>query len=282
MKIIYVDFFFFINYFMNYIFLTVTALISSRPVSKIRINLASIIGSIYAFFSLINDYSSLNNILCILLAGFVMCILAFGFQNIKNSTLNFLIMLISAFICAGCILAVNFIISSNHGVNDSYYTHITTSLIVTTGLLIKLFSSFILKGRCDGKEIVNVTIKTNERYISLRALKDTGNFLKDPINNRPVMIIGKKHILPLLKHEVKTIIANENLNNAFEVLEKINAVDNGHKFRLLPYHTIDKNTGYLLVFTAEIIIESQKSTTVIALNEHPISNEMQFDAIMSA
>lgn len=131
-----------------------------------------------------------------------------------------------------------------------------------------------------------LTIFINEKEIKTTALIDTGNMLKDPISNMPVIVV-QKDIL-------NGLIPNEILNN----LEKIvgggieeslyNQIDSNFmsKFRIIPFSSLGKQNGMLLGFKASKVIinfdENEKSyeKVVIGVYDKTLSKKQNYFALL--
>ena len=126
----------------------------------------------------------------------------------------------------------------------------------------------------------------NGTSVETVGLIDTGNMLKEPISNMPVIVV-QKDIL-------NGIIPNEILDN----LEKIiggdmkeslyNQIDNNFmsKFRVIPFSSIGKQNGMLLGIKADKVIiyfdENEKSyeKIVIGIYDKELSKRKNYFALL--
>ena len=126
----------------------------------------------------------------------------------------------------------------------------------------------------------------NGTSVETVGLIDTGNMLKEPISNIPVIVV-QKDIL-------NGIIPNEILDN----LEKIiggdmkeslyNQIDNNFmsKFRVIPFSSIGKQNGMLLGIKADKVIinfgENEKSyeKIVIGIDDKELSKRKNYFALL--
>ena len=85
---IYVDGLLFLNFFFDFLLLMTTSIILKRNVSVFRIILGAFIGSL-SILILFFKIGSFELFLIKFYLGFLMCIVSFGYKNIKNFLTNF-------------------------------------------------------------------------------------------------------------------------------------------------------------------------------------------------
>jgi stage II sporulation protein GA (sporulation sigma-E factor processing peptidase) len=104
-----------------------------------------------------------------------------------------------------------------------------------------------------GQEYVPVSILDGDRKISLMALKDTGNTLRDPITGEQVMVIGAD------KAEELTGLPAIAFSTPAETAVKHPG------YRLIPYHAVGQPTGLLLSKRyPEVMLGKRRSSALIA------------------
>ena len=155
------------------------------------------------------------------------------------------------------------------------------------GFTITVISFKIVKLRLRKKDMFcNVTIYLEDKKIQTIALIDTGNMLKDPISNMPVIVVQKD-----ILHEM---IPDEILNNLEEVLgggvkEELYKEDNlkyMSKFRVIPFSSIGKQNGLLLGFKAsKVIIEFDENEmiyekVIIGIYDKVLSKKQNYFALL--
>ena len=97
-----------------------------------------------------------------------------------------------------------------------------------------------IKGRLKQKDMfcdVKIMIDSSEIY--LKAIIDTGNFLKDPISKSPVIVVEKEAL--------KGKVSEKILDNLEEIISNQN-IDIGEyvpKIRLIPFSSLGKENGIL-------------------------------------
>ena len=126
-------------------------------------------------------------------------------------------------------------------------------------LVEQIYRAFkIIKNRASKKDIIYpLEIKINEKSISMNALLDTGNMLKEPITGTPVAVIEKTSLYDLLPKEI--------LNNTESILggdfEKIpEDIKNEYipRLKIIPFASLGKQNGMLVgIKISEIVVKSE-------------------------
>lgn len=115
------------------------------------------------------------------------------------------------------------------------------------GFVISVIAFNIVKTRLRKQDVFcDIKIFLYENYVKTKAIIDTGNMLKDPISNMPVIVVQKD--------VMQDILPNKILDNLERIVsgkleEKIyNEIDNIYKsrFRVIPFSSIGKQNGLLL------------------------------------
>ena len=103
---------------------------------------------------------------------------------------------------------------------------------------------------------IKIVIDKKETYI--KAIIDTGNFLKDPISRLPVVVVQKNSLKDLIPQYIldnlEKIISGDNINLG-EYISKI---------RIIPFTSLGKENGILLGIKADkILIDREEKIMVI-------------------
>ena len=182
--IIYIDLLIIINFLFDF-FLLLTINIALKRYTKIyRLVLASLFGELTLLSLWIPFTSSLFTILKIGM-GFIMVLIAFGYKNIKYTLYNVLYLYMTSIILGGFIYYLN--------IEFKNIPYILILFIAPIILYIFIKSMKVLK------EIKNyyyqVSIVFNDDCkLHLTSFLDTGNKLRDPLTNKPIILINKKKL----------------------------------------------------------------------------------------
>lgn len=116
---------------------------------------------------------------------------------------------------------------------------------------------------------------------------DTGNMLKDPISDMPVIIVQKKVLKDILPN-----IVLDNLSKIVggDVPKEVYNDENLQyitKFRLIPFSSIGKENGILLGFKARKIeieqeeIKKEMDNVIVGIYENNLSKRNEYNALIS-
>jgi stage II sporulation protein GA (sporulation sigma-E factor processing peptidase) len=115
---------------------------------------------------------------------------------------------------------------------------------VLTWLIFSFFSDFIRGRTIKERTWADVEIAMEGRTAAMRGMVDTGNFLKDPLTGKPVMIISADAAKRLIPEEiVMEAVKGEKTPALPEVLMKSSYAN---RFRMIPFHAIGEERGWLV------------------------------------
>jgi len=194
---IYLDLVFLINFILD-LLLLLTVNIALKRYSKIK---RLILGALFGSISLIYLFIPLNRIRLFILKiviSIIMCLIAFGYKNIKYTFYNNLYLYMTSIILGGFLyyLKVEFSYSNKGFV--FYYEGLAINYLFIF-LLTPLILYVFLKSLKVLKEVKNYYYKVriiflNNYELIISGFLDTGNKLIDPITNKPIILINKKKI----------------------------------------------------------------------------------------
>ena len=111
-----------------------------------------------------------------------------------------------------------------------------------TGFIITYVAIKIVKTRITKNEIIyKAKIEIGNQELEINVLLDTGNMLKDPISNMPVVLVEKSILYPILPKELlensKNILGgdfkeNEDINNEYRT-----------RLRIIPFTSVGKQNA---------------------------------------
>ena len=102
-----------------------------------------------------------------------------------------------------------------------------------------------------------ITIDNSE--ITTKAMLDTGNFLKEPITNIPVVIVEHSLFKGIISNEIldniENILGGDLKNLSIETKKKYMS-----KLKIIPFNSIGKSNGILLGLKADKIEIEEENT----------------------
>lgn len=269
---VYVDVLFIINFIADYILLCVTSLFIKRRASILRLCLAGALGGVFSVFSFFATFNPFITAMFSVAVSCLMIWICYGARKIftlfKNTSVFYLISLCTAGLgfSAMCIgRNSNFLIGSGFLYTDiNAYTLLF--VFIVSVILVHSSVGFIKKQGLKSRYLYSVTIEKNGKSVTDTALFDTGNFLRDPISQKSVVIAEWKAVSKLF--EQKTL--SECITN------------NPDTFVYVPCRILNGNTG-LYAFSPDKILTHQKSVTepfLVAVSETPLDKNESFKIIL--
>ena len=192
---IYIDVVIIENLIMNYIILFATGIILKNKIHHMRLLFASLIGAIYsivAYASVLKIYSS---ILLKIILSVIIVYISYNPQNLKRMWKELLIFYLTSFAFGGAAFALIYIVKPQdilmkNGLFLGTYPLKTIILGTIIAFIIIVTSFKIVKTKITKKDMFcDIKIKLNQKEIKAKAMIDTGNLLKEPITNTPVIVV---------------------------------------------------------------------------------------------
>lgn len=248
---VYIDLIFFENLIMNSIIIYATAILLKIKPKIWRVLISSSIGGAYAIVIYISKFKIYESIILKIILSIIMVYIAFNPQNMKKLWKQVLIFYLTSFVFGGAALYLIYFIKPQNiliknGLFAGEYVLKTILLGAIMGLVIIKVSIKIIKTKIRPKDMYcRIKIKLNGKEVQTNAMIDTGNLVKEPITNIPVIIVERSLLYEILPKEI--------LNNLGEILEgNFNSVSEEiqnqyvSKMRWLPYKSLGKENGMLL------------------------------------
>ena len=264
---VYLDILILENTIVNSFLLSLTAQLMRRKVKFKFILLASFIGSLYVMVLLFPVLQIFSSLLFKLLISFVMILITFRIKDLYFNIKATVVYIFSSIILAGVCIFIQ-LNSIKFGVLDLSLYNFTYKKLFIAIMVVYLFANrtlSFLKDRNDVNGYVyDVDISINGTVKKIRAFLDTGNELREPSTNLPVIIVQKK------------LFANLTI----EAKDKY----------YIPYMVIDGKKGMLEAFRPESVKIYSKAKAsnkilnievIIAVSEIQLSKFNEYDALLS-
>ena len=288
---IYIDVVLIENLAMNFIILLATGIILKEKIKLLRLFLASLLGAVYSIISYIVVIEIYASFILKIILSILIIYIAFNPQTIKKMWKDILLFYLTSFVFGGAAFALIYIVKPQdilmkNGLFLGTYPlkNVMLAAIISFAIIITGFT--IVKSRITKKDIFcNLEIGLNGNKIETVAMLDTGNMLKEPISNTPVIIV--EHTL-LYESMPKEILNNldEMLGGDFknipdEIREKYIS-----KLKLIPFSSLGKQNGMLLGIKAEYVkIKNQdkeeiKDNIIIGIYNKSLTKKGEYRALM--
>lgn len=288
---IYLDIILCENLLMNYIILFATYVII-KPKTKhpqIRMILSSLLGSIYAIIIYLNILSIYTNLLAKITLSVVMVYIAFAPPNIKQLLKQILIFYLVSFIFGGCTFALIYFlkpenVEMKNGVFVGIYPIKVGLIAGIIAFIITQITFKINKSKLNNKNtFIEIELYNKNKMTKARALLDSGNMLKEPISQKPVIVVEKAILSKIIPEEVLNYIErmvggdDQERNEMQEYLSKI---------RMVPFMSLGKENGMLIGIRLDKIkintedIRLEKENIIAGIYEKKLTKDNKYNALI--
>ena len=264
---VYLDIVFLENICMNYIIIYATVLLLKLNNKPIRILLGSVIGAIYAVLSVTKVFEIYNTIFLKILISVIIVYISADTKSFKILLKAVLVFYVVSFTFGGVALALLYFIKPENILmkNGVYIGTYPIKIVLFGGvvgfILISIVYS-IIKNRYNRKKKiceVEISIEGNKRLV--KALIDSGNFLKEPITGVPVIVVETTYLFQLVPDEIlknidNIIIGNTDVLNVNDIEDEEKRAEISkflNKFRVIPFNSLGKENGLLLGIKADFL-----------------------------
>jgi len=194
--VIYADVLFIINFFITFFLLQLTAKLSKNNDKLWRIVLGAFIGGAYSLVLLADDLHFFVSVAGKLAVGAIIILASFGFRGVKNYLKELFIFFLANFMFLGIIIGT-WMLFKPKGVlinNSTVYFDISARLLLFSALLAYFLSVMIIRiynNKISAKELYRAVVYKNDKEYSFFAFADSGNNLKEPFSDYPVIVADK-------------------------------------------------------------------------------------------
>ena len=284
---IYIDVVLIENLIMNYIILFTTGLILKLKIQSIRILIASLLGAIYSILAYTGVLKIYASFLLKIVLSILIVYIAFNPQNVKKMWKDLLIFYLTSFVFGGAAFALIYIVKPQdiimkNGLFLGTYPLKTVMLgaVIAFAVIIAAFS--IVKSRISKKDMFcEIETKINNKIVKTRAMIDTGNMLKEPITNTPVVVVEHTLLYECIPKEILDNLENI-IGGDFEKVPEQKYIS---KLKLIPFSSLGKQNGMLLGIKPEYIKiikeeEEIKKNVIIGIYNKSLTKKGEYRALM--
>ena len=288
---VYLDLIFIENVLMNYIILFATTIIvkNKTNLKQIRLLISSSIGSIYAIIVYLDILSVYSNIFSKIILSIVMVYVAFNPKNIKLFLKELLIFYLTSFIFGGCSFALIYFLKPENvqitnGVFVGIYPIKVTIIAGCIAFIVTQIAFTLNKSKLNTKnQYIEIEVMYKNNIVKTKALIDSGNLLKDPISNLPVIILERNEFKKLVSEEfLKFIdgILGGDIQNNKDLQEDLT------KIRMVPFMSIGKDNGMLTgirIDKIRIITEEgeiEKENVIVCIYNKKFTKDNKYNALV--
>lgn len=220
-----------------------------------------------------------------------MVYIAFNSSTIKELLKQILIFYLTSFVFGGAATALIYSIKpqeiqTQNGIYLGEYSLKAVFLGGIVGFTIIVIAFKTIKSKLSTKDIFyDVEIHLGKSKIETKAMIDTGNMLKEPITNTPVIIVEHTLLYDALPRQILDNIEEILIGNLDKIEENIKE-QYLTKLKFIPFSSIGKTNGMLLGIKADkLIIKNEEETKeiekiIIAIYNKSLTKRGEYRALL--
>ncbi len=192
---VYLDIVFLENLVINYIILYTTGIISKAKIKSIRLLISSTIGATYSIIYYLVNLKIYSGLTLKIILSIIIIYIGFKPNNIKKLGKQILLFYLVSFVFGGAAIALIYMVDTSsitiqNGVIIGSYTLKTILIGIVIAYITMILGYNIIKTKISKKDLIcDIKIYLNKKEINTKAMIDTGNLLKEPITNIPVVVV---------------------------------------------------------------------------------------------
>ena len=274
MDVIYLDSLFGLNLLIDYCLVLASARVCGVALRRWRYALAALIGALYAALMFLPGCGWLANGAMKLALGAAMALIAFdGEAHLVRCTVVFFAVS-AAF--GGAVYAASMLAGVSPG---------SGALVTVSGRVLALsFAAcyaavslvFRRRAKAADREVRTVTVTLAGRSVTLKALRDSGNDLHDPVSGLPAAVVERAAVLPLFPalHALP--------DDAVQTLEALGALPEcTGRVVLLPYRAVGVAGALLPAFRPDSVrIDGMPEPMLLALSAQALTSDGAFAMVL--
>lgn len=288
---IYIDIVLMENLIMNFIILLATGIVLKEKIKVIRFLLASLLGAIYSVVSYLSILEIYTSMILKIILSIVMIYIAFNPQTIKNMWKDILLFYLTSFVFGGAAFALIYIVKPQdilmkNGLFLGTYPLKTIVLGAIIAFIVIMTAFTVVKSKITKKDMFcEIEIEINKKKINTIAMIDTGNLLKEPITNTPVIVVEHTLLYDCMPKEILNHL-DELLGGEFENIPEEIKEKYISKLKFIPFSSLGKQNGMLLGIKADTITikgidkEEKKENIIIGIYNKSLTKRGEYRALM--
>lgn len=220
-----------------------------------------------------------------------MIYISFFPKNPKEMLKMLVLFYLTSFVFGGAALGVIYAVNSNkitiqNGVLVGNYTIKTIFFGVIIAFIILIIGFKTVKAKFSKSDLFcNITLIINKKEIKTKAMLDTGNLLKEPITNIPVIVVEHTLLNDAIPKEILDNIENILGGNLEQIPENIKN-EYMSKLKIIPFSSLGKQNGMLIGLKADGLkieeIDNVKNVdkVIIGIYNKKLSKRNEYHALL--
>ena len=274
---VYVDLLFGLNMTLNYLLLRGSAAMGGCRAKLWRLLGAAARGGMHAVAAVLPGLEPLQGIFFQFLSASGMLLLAFGWK--KSTVKQGLFFFALSFAFGGAVLLLVQAVEPDCVLlgGRAYYAVSTPALLLLAGLSYGL-AAVVLRGwgTYTGGDIVPMVLELQGNRLETKALRDTGNVLRDPISGESIPIASWQVLNRLIP---EACLCQSDFDDPAGLMARLQSQFPNMRFRLITYDAVGVSCGLLLAVRCCVRTGKRKSSRIVAFTSTELSANGQFEIL---
>jgi len=284
---VYLDVLFIINLIINYLLLLATSKIAKVSSPAWRIASGAFTGAVYAVMMFFPQIKAFYTVASKIAVSFIIVAVAFSIRKTRVFLKTVFIFYITSFIFGAVSLGVFYFTGAGEGSvisNGIIYFNLPWRILIFSSFLSYIVIRTIWRiYKTDKMRIYKkVDISLDGRKVTLTALVDTGNMLKDPLTQTPVVVAQFDRLQPIFSKSFREIY--ERMHDSPEnIILSNEGGEMTSRLRIIPFSSLGTAQGLLLGFKPDSVIIDRRVTEniIIGISDGILSNGKDYDALIN-
>lgn len=287
----YVDVILFVNFIIDYLLLNITYRFSRLKTSRGRLLIGAAIGTAYTISVFFPPFRMFLSPAIKFAVSILMIIAAFAPEKFKDFFKLLAVFYIVTFAFSGASFSLFYFTGRGSVYDGAYYIRdFPVSILITAfaiGYLLLVYTWDYIQNRILNDELTySITIIIDERQAVINAILDTGNSLRDPISNLPVLVVEYDALHDILPDEVSVLYQNSKDIDINCLYKLVDNADWKLKIRLIPFTSIGRQNGMLIGIKPDSIrictgkYARETDRVIVGICGSKISKDGQYKALL--
>lgn len=263
MPVIYLDVILAINLVMDYLILWTAGKLGQLPTSTWRLLAGATVGAVYSLTALVPVLDVKLSLVLKVLFSIIMVLVAFFPLTIGLFFQALVYFYLAAFVMGGAMLGAIYLFGGDTAAavmggglglgSNIRFTWLFTAMAAAV-LLARWGAGWIKKNFWEYMLRLPIIITFAGKQLALKALVDTGNSLRDPLSQRPVIIVEYSALKSILPAEIIKEYSGRHEPDLESLITSLADSPWATRLRLLPYHSLGQSRGMLLGLRPDEVI----------------------------
>ncbi len=284
---VYIDVLFAVNFAINCLLLSGTAKITKNRASPFRIAAGAFTGAIYAVLMFFPQIKMLYSVMAKIAVSFIIVAITFTIRKFYAFFKTVLVFYITSFIFGAVSLGIFYFTGAGKGSvisNGIFYFNLPWRVLIfssfTAYIIIRIMWRVYKTDKV--RTYKNIQISLFGKNVSLTALVDTGNMLKEPVTQTPVVVADFNSLQPILPESFS--IAYKQMHSSPEsIILNSKGGEMTQRLRIIPFSSLGTADGMLLGFRPDSVKIDRHITQniIIGISGRELSCSKDYDALIN-